>query len=98
MSIFPLYSTSSTNFRNYLHRFIVILICVTQIVALNFKSFQKGLNDPSYFIYWYPIFLLSFLICGLISTGGYTLHECILFWKSPKLINPKMKLAQTMTT
>lgn len=91
VAVFPLYLLKVANARNYAHRGIVILICVVQILILNFKDSK---NWSSVGMKTLPLVLLTLLFIGLIVNGGYTIFKSVEFWRSPNLIDPKLMIEQ----
>jgi hypothetical protein len=85
------YNDLKNTIRNYIHRCILLLICSLQIV---FKLLKKDETPSESIIYSYPILLLILVFLGLLCSGLYTIHQCVLFWKSKPLIDLKLKLQQ----
>lgn len=87
----PLYFKFAENFRNYLHRGIILSIIILQIVTKNFKNDYVPTDN---ILYWQPAILLSLILIGLLCTGIFTIYKCIEFWKSPKLVDVKLRSQQ----
>ena len=85
----PLYFKFSENFRNYLHRGIILSIIVIQILTKKYKNDEM---PTSSLLYWQPAIILSLISIGFLCTGIFTFYKCIEFWKSPKLVDVTLKV------
>ena len=86
VAVFPLYLLPKWNLRNLLHRFVVLALLVTLVVAMNLPGFRSSLV--------LPLLLLSFLALSLLLTGSYTLYSSLLFWRSPSTIDDQLRIQQ----
>ena len=77
--IVPLYKKTSQNIRSFIHRLLILGICVIQIITVHFKNDTNFVSGS--FVFWQPFILLSLLFLGFVNTGIYTFYKCIEFWK-----------------
>ena len=62
---------------------------VIQIITLNLKHNHMPVDS---FVNYAPFVLLLLLLLGFFTTGAFTIWKSVVFWKSRKLTDGKMKI------
>jgi hypothetical protein len=79
IALIPLYLFPYANIRSFIHRGIVIAICIVQTVTFRFKHDHLSLDSP---VFWSPYFLIALLFLGFLCTGVYCLIMSVKHWIS----------------